>query len=168
MKTAKEIKQASIAKWDVKKAGNRLLWRFSKDDNGKFKNFTPNESDLGALHTVLEWINRQENVNVRGHVLFAKLYIYFLTQGIRYHGTTVFDNHVQRELSSLLEKPFHLFYDAFITDLYGNQLNKLNKQSIDQFDKTMLEVEQFKKVFTEDYIKSKLNEMISEALNRFS
>lgn len=164
MENVKRIQAKAKKKFDVKSAGERLLWRLQPGA----KSFTPNDKDYNALVTVLEWINRQENVNVKGHVLYAKLYIYFLTQGIRHHKTTVFNPEVAKELHRILSTPFPLFYKAFITDLYNNQLNRINAEGIEVFDETMKDLEQFKQTFTEDYIKGKLNEMISESLNRFS
>lgn len=149
--------------WDIKKAGERLLWRFNAG-----KSFIPNDNDKMALKSVLGWVNRQASDNVENNQLFAKLYIYFLTQGLRYYETTVFDNAIQKELSALLDKPLALFYKAFIQDLYGNQLNKLQLKKIEDYSNVISDAEKFKETFNEDYVINKLNEMISEALNRFS
>lgn len=115
--------------WDVKRSGEKLLWRLSPDDDGKFKSFTPNLKDYNALKSVLGWINRQTSKNVDNNVLFAKLYIYHLTMNIRHYGTTVLNEFPTNDLLRLLDTPLNLFYKSFHQDLHGNQLNKLVEYS---------------------------------------
>lgn len=154
--------------WDVKKAGERLLWRFQKT-NGNYKAFTPNESDEIALKSVLSWINRNATENVNNNKLFAKLYIYFLTQEIRYNSATVFDSQLQKNINAKLAIELPLFYKAFISDLYGSQYARLTKgQTLQESNEVINDILKFKETFNEDYCIGKLNEMISEALNRFS
>lgn len=161
-KNKEKITEAA-AFWDVQKAGKHLLWRFS------LKSFVVNEDDKIALKSVLAWINRNSGDNVNNNQLFAKLYVYFLTQEIRYNQATVFDELLQKKVNSMLAKPLPLFYKAFISDLYGSQYAKLTReQSINESNEVMMDIKQFKETFNEDYVISKLNEMISEALNRFS
>ena len=113
--------------WDVKKSGERLLWRFATDEKGNYKSFTPNENDFVALKSVLGFINRQTNENVENNQLFAKLFIYHLTMEIRQFGTTVFNDYPLDKITKLLKTPLHLFCKAFYDDLHHNQLNKLVK-----------------------------------------
>ena len=65
--------------WDVKRAGERLLWRFGLD-----KPFLPNEDDKLALKSVLAWINRQSSGVIENNPLFAKLFLLQLIM-IRYY-----------------------------------------------------------------------------------
>ena len=150
--------------WDVKRAGERLLWRFGLD-----KPFKPNADDELALRSVLSWVNRASSDAVSNNQLFAKLYIYQLNQAIRYHQTTVFEELVQLELSKVLDTPLHLFYDAFIADLYGNQLNRISEVSSQKEKLDVVKYAQrFKETYSKDFVTSKLDEMIVNALNRFS
>lgn len=161
-KNQQKVKDAA-AYWDVKKAGERLLWRFS------LKSFAPNEDDQMALKSVLAWINRNASENVNNNQLFAKLYVYFLTQEIRYNQATVLDEKLQKKVHSMLDKPLALFYKAFINDLYSSQFNKLKEgQTLQESNEVMMDIIQFKETFNEDYCIGKLNQMISESLNRFS
>lgn len=154
--------------YDLKKAVNRFQFRFTKQENGDYKNFKPNHSDIEAINTILSWINRQKEDSVRNNHLFAKLYIYHLTMNIRHYQTTVLDDYPQKDLSRLLDKPLELFYQSFYNDLIDNQLNKLLHTETEKEDVAILkEYEDFKKTFTLGIVKSKLTDMISEALNRF-
>lgn len=149
---------------NLKKATNRIAWRFT---NGK--SFKPNDEDIESINCLLNWINNQKKQSLNQNQLFAKLYIHFLTQFIRYHETTVFNNAVQQELSNLLNYPLDLFYQAFTKDLQENQWNKLLTDKTEkEKQETLKNYKQFKATFTKSVVESKLNEMITEALNRFS
>lgn len=154
--------------WDVKKSGEYLLWLLSPDENGNYKNINSSEKSFNALKSVLGFINRQSTGNVKNNQLFAKLYIHFLTQGIRYHSTTVFNDFIHKELHQLLSYPLPLFYKAFIKDLHDNQLNRMLEVKEEQLQEVLIDAQRFKEVYNEDFVESKLNEMVSEALNRFS
>lgn len=165
-KLQKHKDQVSDAKkfWDVKRAGERLLWRFGLD-----KPFKPNADDRIALKSVLHSYNGFCSDAINNNQLFAKLYIYQLTQDIRYHQTTVFEELVQLELSKVLDTPLHLFYDAFIADLYGNQLNRISEVSSQKEKLDVVKYAQrFKETYNKDFVTAKLDEMIVNALNRFS
>lgn len=162
MSAALQKIEKSKRHWDVKKAGNRLLWRFNSG-----KPFTPNESDIDALHSVLDWINRNESANVNGNQLFAKLYIYYLTDHLRKYESTVFNSDLTKELNRRLATPVEMFYKAFVKDLHLNQLQKLLESSVGNDPAEIVaQSKVFKETYSEDYVVSKLNEMISEAINR--
>lgn len=151
--------------WDVKRAGERLLWRFGLD-----KPFKPNEDDKIALKSVLAWINRQSSGVIEKSPLFAKLYLLQMIGIIRENKTTVFNEAVFQELSNQLSKPLTLFYRAFYDDIVANQLNRLSEDSfkIEQFEDVVSNQELFKKTFTPDYVVKKLNEMMISTLHKRS
>ena len=150
---------------DVQKAGERLQWRTSLSESGQYKVFKVNESDSKAVKSVLGMINRIEKNNVSNNVLFAKLYIYFLTQEIRHHETTIFNDAIHKELGNLLSKPLELFYDAFTSDLYSNQLNRL---TIKNGKGVVIAANRYKETFPPEFIKGNLNEMINKTLLNLS
>jgi hypothetical protein len=155
--------------WNVKKSGTRLLWRFQKGESGGFKNFTPTEADEIALKSVLAWVNRQSDNNVNNNHLFVKLFVYHLTTEIRESETSIFDRFLQTKVSLVLNRPLNLFYEAFKQDLYTNQLQRLIKENGIVDDKgIVVDYTRFTEVYSQKFIMSKLNEMVSEALNRFS
>lgn len=154
---------------ELKKAGERLLWRLSPKENGDHTTFKANENDFNALKTILGHINRQEKISVKNQSLFAKLFIYELTMEIRNYQTTVLNPFPLQKLSSLLSKPIEVFYDAFYSDLINNQLNRLTDfDNINkQIEKDIKEAEEnypnYEGITSkEDYIKSKRLEMISD------
>lgn len=122
MATVTQIKKKAQEQFNIKSAGEHLLYRFQSD-----KPILVNDKDRAALRCVLGWVNSQTLGNVNNNQLFAKLYIYDLTMRIRKYETTVLDSFPVDELHRLLNKPLASFYKAFHVDLHMNQLNKLNK-----------------------------------------
>ena len=154
--------------WDVKRSGEHLLWLLGPSKEGSFKKVQVTAKDFNALKSVLGFINRQSSGNVKNNQLFAKLYIHFLTQGIRYHQTAVFDAEMQKELHKLLNYPLPLFYKAFVKDLHDNQLNRLLQVKDDQLKEVVIDAQRFKETYNEDFVSAQLDEWVNEAINRFS
>lgn len=155
--------------WNVKKAGEKLLWRLSPDKTGEYKAFKPNENDFNALKSILGMINRIEKNNVSNNELFAKLYVNFLTQEIRYHGTTVFDKRIFAIVGNKLNYSLESYYSTFLNDLQGNQWNKiLEDKTLEEQLETLKMFNQFKETYCFDYVASKLDENINHALLTYS
>ena len=155
--------------WDVKKSGQRLLWRMSPDSNGECKSFKPNESDFNALKSILGAINRSQGETVSNNQLFAKLYIMQLVGDIREKQTTVFNEVLFERLSNQLSKPLDLFYKAFYEDLCSNQLNRITETTTDkEGQEVIVDYNRFKESFPLEFVTGKLDEHINANLNRRS
>lgn len=163
MPTVAEIKEKARRTWDIKSAGERLLWRFKQG-----KAFKPNDLDLDALKCLLSWVNRQTSENISNNQLFAKLYIYHLTMNIRYYETTVLNEFPVGDLHRLLSRPLSSFYKSFFIDIHNNQLNKLIDVNVEERQDVLDEYKKLQQTFTEDYIIAMLDEQMSNALNRYS
>lgn len=148
-------------KYNLDKAINRIAWRFTHD-----KAFKPNENDIDSVNCLIDWINRQRSESVKNNQLFAKLYIYFLNQGIRYYESTVFDDIPKKELSNILNLPLANFYTAFHKEIHSNQIIKIT----DKFkeDGLQIELKEFEEKYSLEFVTEQLNTMINECLNRFS
>ena len=155
--------------WDVKKSGQRLLWRMSPDSNGECKSFKPNESDFNALKSILGAINRSQGETLSNNQLFAKLYIMQLVGDIREKQTTVFNEVLFERLSNQLSKPLDLFYKAFYEDLCSNQLNRITETTTDkEGQEVIVDYNRFKESFPLEFVTGKLDEHINANLNRRS
>lgn len=155
--------------WNVEKAVKRLIWRLSPKENGKYFSFEPNKDDFNALKSILGDLDRQKKINLPNNVLFAKLYIYILTQNIRFYETTALNDYPNKDLAKMLNTPLDYFYQAFYNDLHNNQFNKLLKSESKENDLEILkEFEELKKTFTLELITSKLDNMINESLKKYS
>ena len=146
--------------YNTDKALDRLAWRFTSK-----KPFTPNENDIDSLNTLIGWMNRQQSESVKNNQLFAKLYIYFLNQTIRYFEANIFDEIPQKELNKLLDLPLDNYYNAFHKELQSNNVSRVvNDKSINKEDL----IKEISDKYTLEECTEKLDTMINEALNRFS
>ena len=168
LNTEKKIKESQDY-WNVKKAGNHLLFKLSPY-KGKFKNFKTTEEDLNALKSLLGYINRAESGIINNNQIMAKLFIMHLTWEIRESKTTMFDRVLKSEISNQLSKPLALFYKTFHQDLCANQLNRLNDEDfkIYEFEDVIKNKQRFEETFTLEFVTGKLNEMMSNILHRRS
>lgn len=152
--------------YDIKSAASRLSWRFRKE-NDKNIPFTPNDTDVLSLNTLLEYINREKKQKLQHNVLFAKLFIYHLTAKIRENKTTIFDKIIQHDICRVLDYPLETFYEAFKNELYSNQIDEICTNLKDKETKESITADDFKELYTLEYITANLDLMITEALNRF-
>ncbi|MBS9774739.1 MAG: hypothetical protein KGV59_06245 [Tenacibaculum sp.] len=160
-------KDEKIKDYDLNKSFERLAWRLNPDANGKTKQFYPNKNDLKALKNIAGWIDRQRAENIKNNHLFAKLYIHRLREIIRAYKSDVLEDINQKELSKLLSYPLEYFYKAFHQDLYNNQFESVLSRATEE-NKDVIFNELFEREYTEKVVIEHLNEMIAEALNRFS
>lgn len=149
----------------LKKAINRMSWRFVGE-----KPFTPNENDIKAVNDIITWINNQKSESIKNNKLFAKLYVFYLDEHIKRLETTVLDDAPQKALSRLLSTDINAFYTSFHNNLHQNKFNQF--LIFDKKDLNKISDKELKKIFKEEYnfdfVVKELNEMITEALNRFS
>lgn len=153
--------------YDIKKAASRLTWRF-REESGDTKPFKPNEEDIKSLNTILEWINREKKEKLDQNVLFAKLYIYVLVDFTRKYKTTIFDKLATKEVNRLLDRPLETFYEAFKKELYSNQIDEALKQIKCVKTAKNISPDEFKEIYTLEFLTASLDHEITEALNRFS
>ena len=155
--------------WNVKKAGNHLLFKLSPY-NGKFKTINVTEDDFNALKSVLGYVNRVESGLVNNNQLFAKLFLMELVGQIRENGTTVFNQMVFQNVSNQLAKPLDLFYKAFYEDLCSNQLLRLSEDAFkdEKGMEVVLDYKRFKETYSLQFVTEKLDEMMNHLLHKRS
>ncbi len=157
----------NIKNYDLRKSIERLLWRFSKDENEKTKSFYPNTNDLKALQNITTWIGRQKSETITNNQLFAKLYLYHFTDLMRKYDAIAFDVIIEKELSSLLDRPLESFFKAFYNDLITRQFETNN---IRRLEKGLMPIDEdeFKANYPYEVAKTQMLNVITEALNRLS
>ena len=156
--------------WDVKNSGKRLLYKLSPMKNGKHRTIEVEDKDFKALKSLLGYINRVENKTIYNNELFAKLYIMELVGQIREKQTTVFNRSIFERISNQLSKPLDSFYTAFYKDLCSNQLNRLLKENITdkEGNEVVMDYKRFTETFSQEYVTSKLDEMMNLTLHKRS
>lgn len=161
---------------------DKAIWKLKERFKSK-KAFLPSKFDKRCLNSIINWINDEKKRSLENNRLFAKLYIYFLNQNIDKFETTVFDDIPQKNLSRLLNMPLDSFYISFknsfdqnnrleVLNSLGIEINHLNTNKQDREKLKNISKEQLIKFTNSQFdlltIEVKLNEMVTEALNRFS
>lgn len=168
----------------LNKAVNRIKWRFSQG-----KAFTPNENDIKSFNSIVGFINDFQNDSFKNNQLFAKLYIFFLDEHIKYYKSDIFDLIPQQALSRLLDTPLRLSYKSFHKNMISNYQDKiLAKNGLEDIKTPSERTEQenadiqlridnmsdedklniFKETYSLEFVTERLDEMIINALTRFS
>lgn len=91
----------------VKKALEHLAWRF---ENG----LKPTENDVKAYNKIAEYYEEQNKKDFYNNILFAKLYVIYYGELLKYYEGTVFDKMPQQELHRELDKPWSQIVEEFI------------------------------------------------------
>ena len=81
----------------------------------KFKNnWNPTEKDIEAYNQIVEFTEAKLKQQYNENQLFAKLYISFYGELIKYYDTTVFDNVPQKALHKILDTPIETIIQKFL------------------------------------------------------
>ena len=155
-----------MSDYNIKKAGERLIWKLKPNEKGEYKQFKPDNKDFEALTCVLGHINESLEKDRLNNPLFAKLYIYVWVDLMRKYESTMFDEMVQSELHGMLDKPIELFYMAFDNVLTHHLQNGLLEKARKP-DGKVPTIEEFKATYNTDVQRKELDYRISEALNKF-
>ena len=148
--------------WDLKRAVKRLSYRLNKRE-GKFISFKPNYDDKDALVCMVEYIDRVNEQSLVKNDLFAKLFVYVLRETIISYDSVVLDKEIQLAVSHILDNSLEYQIQSFIREFKTNQIEKIAELS----KKKEITKEHLNRIYTDDVIRGYLNEMITNALNRF-
>lgn len=91
----------------LKQSVNRLIWRFT-DSNSLKNGFKPNQTDVDALNSILEFINKTNETTVQENRIFAKMYISYFCLQLRV--TQDFDL-AQKKTNHVLNTPLTTLYE---------------------------------------------------------
>lgn len=149
---------------DIKKSLNWLNKRFVSAKDNKYSSFKVNKHDLEAFNSVVRYISIINKKRVFKNELFAKLYIYFLNQQIRYYQVDALEKIPQKELSRLLNTPLFNFYEAFHKELHSARHTNVIEKYKKGYKPT---IEDFKEKYSIEFITNQLDLQINQCLNRF-
>lgn len=112
---------------DIRKAINRIYWRFG--GNGNTKPFPVNQGDVDAFNSINEYFEATQSKQYESNELFAKLYIYLFTQNLEHYKTTVYDNEIRKKIGSILDKPLFQLIEELQESLNQSELYTLFKDA---------------------------------------
>ena len=91
----------------IKKAIEHFEWKFTN----KWK---PTQADLDAYNTILKFVEDKHEQQYNDNQLFAKLYITFYGELIKYYNATVFDKEPQKALHQILDTSIQTIIQKFL------------------------------------------------------
>ena len=149
---------------DIKKSLNWLNKRFKSAKEHKYSSFKVNEHDFNAFNSIVEYVSIVNKEKVSKNVLFAKLYIYFLNQQIRYFQTDAFEKIPVIELNKFLDTPLDNYYVAFHKELHSAKISNTILKYKQGYKPTK---EEFENKYSLQFVTEQLDLMMNQALNRF-
>lgn len=153
-----------------KKALEHIIWRFENSIKTN-KPINPSENDLKAINKLSEFYTHKKTENINNNTLFAKLYVVFYGELLKYFDSTVFSNIPQTELHKELDKPWQRIVNEFIDKHQLIEMGlQISKEHRDKHPKELKrlgikvkEVDKMDYQETEDNLKS----LINLALNQY-
>ena len=147
----------------IKKAIEHFEWKFTN----KWK---PTEADLNAYNTILKFIKDKHEQQYNNNQLFAKLYITFYGELIKYYNATVFDKEPQKALHQILDTPIQTIIQKFLdkANLQEQTIKHSTKNGFKhpkQVDTS--DIEPNATAMTYDEAKENLKTLINLALNQY-
>ena len=89
----------------ITKAINHFKWKFQNS-------WKPTQQDVEAYNQIVEFTEKKHEQQFVDQQLFAKLYIKYYGELIRYYKSSVFDKEPQKEINRILDTPIeHLIQD---------------------------------------------------------
>lgn len=108
---------------DIRKAINRIGWRFGDNENPK--PFPVKKEDIEAYNEIVRFIKIQQSQQFEANQLFGKLYIFVYMRFLSKHQATVLDDRPRKELHSILHKPISQWIEEFKQQLNDNEMYSL-------------------------------------------
>ena len=108
---------------DIKKAVQRIGWRFGGNDNKK--PFPVNETDIEAYNAIVNFVKAQQEKQFEANQLFAKLYIFVYMRFISKMGATVMDTAPRKAIHKIFEKPIEQWIEEFKDEMNDSEMYSL-------------------------------------------
>lgn len=129
------------------KAIERLAFTITKQNK-------PNQTDLDALKTLVEWIDNSKKQEIRNNYLFAKMYVYnFVHEVLHYKDSFNFNyGKSQKKIHEILEMPLNKNIEIAREKINAHeyQLFAIEKGISQKFVRSSEEIESDQKIISEN------------------
>ena len=147
----------------IKKAIEHFEWKFTNS-------WKPTEADINAYNIILNFVKDKHEKQYNDNQLFAKLYITFYGELLKYYNTTVFDKEPQKALHQILDTPIQTIIQKFLdkANLQEQTIKHSTKNGFKhpkQVDTS--DIEPNATAMTYDEAKENLKTLINLALNQY-
>ena len=102
----------------IKKAIDHFIFKLDPKNNI----WKASETDIKAIKIIAEFTEEKLNQQFNDNQLFAKIFVSFYGELLKYYESTVFDIEPAKELNKMLNIPFDRLVDKFIEKHYNIEL----------------------------------------------
>lgn len=88
----------------------------------------PTQPDIEAYNSIIEFVEEKHNNQINNNQLFAKLYISYYAEIIKYYQASVFDKEPQKALHKILDTPIEQLINDFVKKV--NDIEVSNKMKL--------------------------------------
>lgn len=113
---------------DIRKAVQRLGWRFSEAVKKQDKSFKINQNDIRAIKEIDNYVSKSQAQQFVDQELFAKLYIYLYMKILENDKTTVLDTIPRKKIYNLLKKSIPDLIEEFKNSLNATEFYSLSEE----------------------------------------
>lgn len=151
----------------ISRAINHFLWKFNPKNN----QWKATERDQEAINTIIEFTEKKHSQDFVNQELFAKLYITFYGELLKFYDATVFDKTPQKALHKILDTPIETIIEKFVDKA------NLQEQTVEYRSKNKTlhpqeghteTIEPFAEAMTVEDATENLTAMINLAINEYS
>lgn len=150
----------------IKDAVNHFLFKLNPKNNI----WNATERDKQAIDKIIEFVEQKHKQQIHTHQLFAKLYITFYGELLKYYECTVFESTPQKAIHKILDTPTEELIKKFIDKHHGVEMalqipkkdrykhpKQINKYELKEIDKLEYQETEYN-----------LTAMINLAINEYS
>lgn len=160
----------------IKRSVEHFLFKLNPKNNI----WKATKNDVEAINEIIKFVEEKHAKQLENNQLFAKLYISYYAEILKYYQATVFDNEPQKALHKILDTPIEQLINDFVKT--ANEIEVSNKMKLAGIeikhpqlvseDQKKKEVEIFKLEMLEDEInyeeaKDNLTSLINLSLNTY-
>lgn len=155
---------------NISKAVSHFLYKL----NPKNRIWKATPSDQEAINTIIDFVESKHAKDFNDHQLYAKLYITYLAELMKYYKATVFDGIPQKELHKILDQTLEQIIENFVktaTDIEQSleyEIDGVLKHPMQLTKEQKDNVKIINPVMTYEQAKNNLTSLINLSINEFS
>ena len=148
----------------IKRAIDHFIWKFSNT-------WKPTKKDIEALNEIIEFVEQKHQKQFNDNLLFAKLYITFYGELLKFYNASVFDSIPEKAINKILDTEIELIIEKFVDK--ANLVEQTQKQVAKHGYKHPMQVkenliEPLNEAMTYEEAVDNLTARINFALNKYS
>ena len=157
----------------IKKAISHFTW--------KFKNvWKPTKEDVEAYNTIVDFVEKKHKEQFNDYQLFAKLYVTFYGELLKFYNCSVFDNQPEKVINKILDTPIETLIEKFVEkantqetslaiEKAGIEIKDIRLKSVEQIEQEgkKFNFEMLDPIMTYEEAVTNLTNQINLSINKF-